>query len=283
MRSTEMKRERKKRMLPLVLVLSVCLSRSVFAQFTPYEIEKRNDWENYLKTARIIDRQQLSVQQGITRPWVLTLQKNGIVRKAIWKPIEGLHNGYCENWRWEIAAYRLDKYLGLNMIPPTVERRFKEVRGSLQLWIDSRMSLREKNSKDYAVPQNDVQSWNRMMSLQRAFDNLIANEDRHQGNFLITGDWRIILIDHSRSFRTSDQFTENLIFTENMRDGNLMMRQLPRTFIERIKTLDFEAIKDVAGSFLTDGEIQAMLKRRDLMLDEIDEIIGEHGLEEYFY
>lgn len=270
-------------MLPLVLVLSVCLGGSVFAQFTPYEIEKRDDWENYLKTARIIDRQQMSVQQGITRPWVLTLQKNGIVRKAIWKPIEGLHNGYCENWRWEIAAYRLDKYLDLNMIPPTVERRFKDIRGSLQLWIDSRMSLREKNSKDYAVPQNDVQSWNRMMSLQRAFDNLIANEDRHQGNFLITGDWRIILIDHSRSFRTSDQFTENLIFTENMRDGNLMMRQLPRTFVERIKTLDFETIKDVAGSFLTDGEIQAMLKRRDLMLDEIDEIIGEHGLEEYFY
>jgi hypothetical protein len=283
MRSTEMKRERKKRMLALVLVLSVCLSGSVFAQFTPYEIEKRDDWVNYLKTARIIDRQQLSVQQGITRPWVLTLQKNGIVRKAIWKPIEGLHKGYCENWRWEIAAYRLDKYLGLNMIPPTVERRFKEIRGSLQLWVDSRMSLREKNSKDYTVPQNDVQSWNRMMSLQRAFDNLIANEDRHQGNFLITPDWRIILIDHSRSFRTSDQFIENLIFTENMRDGNLMMRQLPRTFVERIKTLDFEAIKEVAGSFLTDGEIQAVLKRRDLMLDEIDGIIGVYGLEEYLY
>jgi hypothetical protein len=283
MRSTEMVRETKNQRLALVLVLTVCLSGSIFAQFTPYEIEKRDGWENYLKTARIVDRQQMSAQQGITRPWVLTLQKNGIVRKAIWKPIEGLHNGYCENWRWEIAAYRLDKYLDLNMIPPTVERQFKGIRGSLQLWIDSRMSLREKNSKDYAVPRNGVQSWNRMMSLQRAFDNLIANEDRHQGNFLITGDWRIILIDHSRSFRTSDQFTENLIFTENKRDGNLVMSQLPRTFVERIKTLDFEAIKAVAGSYLTDGEIQAMLKRRDLMLNEIAEIIGVYGLEDYLY
>jgi hypothetical protein len=283
MRSTEMIRERKKRILALVLVLTVCLGGSVFAQFTPYEIEKRDDWENYLKTARIIDRQQMSVQQGITRPWVLTLQKNGIVRKAIWKPLEGLHNGYCENWRWEIAAYKLDKYLDLNMIPPTVERRFKKIRGSLQLWVDSKMSLREKDAKATAVPQNDVQNWNRMMSLQRAFDNLIANEDRHQGNFLITGDWRIILIDHSRSFRTSDQFTENLIFTENMRDGNLMMRQLPKTFVDRIKTLDFEAINDAAGSYLTEEEIQAVLKRRDLILNEIDEIIGVYGREDYLY
>lgn len=270
-------------MTALLLALNVCLSGSLLAQFTPYEIEKRSDWENYLKSARIIAKKQLSVEEGITQPWMLTLVKNGVIRKAIWKPIEGLYKGFYENWRWEIAAYRLDKYLDLNMIPPTIERRFKGIRGSLQLWIDSKMSLREKNSQDFPIPQSVLQSWNRTMCLQRAFDNLIANEDRHQGNFLITDDWRIILIDHSRSFRTSDQFVDSLVFSRAFGDGLTIESQLPWSFVERIKTLDFDSIKETAGIYLTDGEIQAVLKRRDLMLTEIDHIVGAYGRDDVRY
>jgi hypothetical protein len=274
---------KEKRTLFWVLVLAVFLEGSILAQFTPYEIDQRDDWEYFLKTARIIEARQLSSQEGITQPWVLTLKKNKTVRKAIWKPIDGLFKGFFENWRWEIAAYRLDKYLGLNMIPPTVERRLWEIRGSLQLWIDSKMSLREKNSRNFFVPESDVLNWNRMLCLQQAFDNLIANEDRHQGNYLITDDWRIILIDHSRSFRTSDQFTKDLIFSENPRDGNRTMRQLPKSFVERIKALDFETIKNVAGRYLTSSEIESVLLRRDLMIERIDQMIGVHGPKDILY
>ena len=37
-------------------------------------------------------------------------------------PAWPLH-GYWESYKSEIAAYELDKLLGLDMIPPTVERR----------------------------------------------------------------------------------------------------------------------------------------------------------------
>ena len=278
-----MRRKRDKQSVVWMLALIFYLSGSLLGQFTPKEIAQRENWEDFLKTAKIIGSYQLSPQQGITQPWVLTLQKDGIVRKALWKPIEGLHKGFVENWRWEIAAYNLDKHLGLNMIPPTVERRFWGARGSLQLWVDSMMSLREKNAMNYDIPREKILDWNRTMCLQRAFDNLIANEDRHQGNFLITSDWRIILIDHSRSFRTSYPFTEELIFTETHKDGNMMMRQLPSAFVDRIKLLDFDSIKSVARNYLTHKEIKSVLMRRDLMLDEIDRIIGVFGLEDVLY
>jgi len=221
--------------------------------------------------------------RGITQPYVLTLEKDGIIQKAIWKPIEGLHKGYAENWRWEIAAYRLDKYLGLNMVPPTVERKHLQKRGSIQLWINAKTGLKERNGKNYVLPEKETSAWNRSMFLQRAFDNLIANEDRHLGNYLVTKDGRILLIDHSRSFRTSKKYTCDLNFSENYWDGNLIMRQLPISFIEKIENLDSNLLKNIAGHYLTDKEIEAVILRRALVLDEVNRIIGEYGSSDVLY
>jgi len=253
------------------------------AQFTPDEIAQREYWEDYLSTAKILTSRQMSRKRGITQPYVLLLEKDGIKHKAIWKPIEGLHKGFAENWRWEIAAYRMDKYLGLNMIPPTVERKHLQKKGSLQLWIQAKTGLDKKQTINYDWLQNEPSAWNRLMFLQRAFDNLIANEDRHLGNYLVTKDGRILLIDHSRSFRTSKEYTSDLIFSENHRDGNLMMRQLPVSFIEKIKALDVELIKEISGYYLTDKEIEAVLLRRDLVIDKINRIIGEFGPSDVLY
>jgi len=120
--------------LVLVLFATALFCGPSYAQFTSDELLQREYWEDYLNSAKILSSRQLSSKRGITQPYVLVLEKDGIIQKAIWKPIEGLHKGFAENWRWEIAAYRLDKYLGLNMIPPTVERKHLQKRGSIQLW-----------------------------------------------------------------------------------------------------------------------------------------------------
>ena len=45
------------------------------------------------------------------------------------------------------------------------------------------------------------------MSLVRVFDQLIGNIDRNVGNLLITSDWRIWAIDHTRAFRLTGRCT----------------------------------------------------------------------------
>ncbi len=254
------------------------------AQFTPEELAERTKREEFLKAAGITSFYQMKGREAVTEPWVLTLEKDGIKKQAMWKDIEGRKKtGYMENWKWEIAAYRLDKYLGLNMVPPTVEKRFRGNRGSCQLWVDYWIKATAKNEQKIKVPSYKVFYYNRATYLRWAWDNLIANPDRHTGNFFITKDWRIILPDHSRSFRTSKKFTKNLIYTEKHKEGPKVMKELPRAFFENLKALNFEAIKDVVGEYLTDKEIKALLMRRDLIIDEINKRIKELGEDKVLY
>jgi hypothetical protein len=253
------------------------------AQFTPEELAEREKWEEFLKTATIVGQKQQKSREAVTEPWELTLEKNEVTRKALWKNAEGRMKGYMENWRWEIAAYRLDKHLGLNMISPTVERRFMEQQGSCQLWVDYWIKAKDKNEQKIKVPSYKVFYYNRANYLRWAFDNLIANEDRHSGNIFITKDWRIILPDHSRSFRTSNKFTKNLIYTEKHKEGPKIMKELPRAFVEKLKSLNFELIKDIVGEYLTDKEINAVLLRRDLILEFVDERIKKLGEDKVLY
>jgi len=274
----------KKRLIVfLSFIIFLGISLLSVAQFTPEELAERAKWEDYLMTAQIVGQVQMGGREAVTEPWRLTLEKDGIKKDAIWKNPEGRMRGYIEGWKWEIAAYRMDKLLGLNMVPPTVEKRFQENRGSCQLWAESEMSLKTKEEKKIKPPSYKIGYWNRAIYLQRAFDNLIANEDRHQNQILITNDWRMILIDHSRSFRSSKKFTENLIYTEKHKEGPKLMSELPRAFVEKIKALNFQMIKDAVGEYLTDDEINAVLARKELVLKEIDRLIAKHGEESVLY
>lgn len=274
----------KKCLVPLFSFLIVLgFTSQSMAQFTPEEIAEREICEEFLKTATIVGQKQQKSRDAVTEPWELSLEKDGITRKALWKDAEGRMRGKIENWRWEIAAYRLDKYLGLNMVAPTVEKRFRGKRGSCQLWVDYWIKAKHKNEQNIKVPNIKVFSYNRATYLRWAFDNLIGNEDRTAGNIFITEDWRIILPDHSRSFRTSRKFTKNLIYTEKHKEGPKVMKELPRAFVEKLKSLNLEIIRENVGEYLTDKEIEAVLLRRDLILEVINKRRNELGEDQVLY
>jgi len=274
----------KKRILIfLLLIITLGFGLQSIAQFISEEVVEREKWEDFLQNAEVVEQNQMVSREAVTSPWVLTLEKDGVRKKALWKNPEGLMKGFLENWKWEIAAYRLDKHLELNMVPPTVERRFRGDRGSCQLWVDAKMSLKEKMEKNIDTPSYKVFYWNRALFLQRAFDNLIANEDRHQNQYLITEDWRMILIDHSRTFRTSKKFTSKLIYSEKGKESKYLMKELPRSFYEKLKALNPEVIAEVVGEYLTEKEVEAVLMRRDLMVQWIEDRIKQFGEDKVLY
>ncbi len=266
-----------------VIFILAAGTAGLLPQFTPAEIAERAKWEEFLGTAAVVDQEQLGGSGAVTKPWRLTLVKDGIKRRAIWKNALGMMHGYLEGWTYEIAAYRMDKHLGLNMVPPTVERRFRGDRGSCQLWIEDVTSLKKLIIEKRKVPADDMTAWDRAVYLHRAFDNLIANEDRNQGGFLITQDWRMILIDHSRTFRTFKKFTASLIFSDKSPGGPQLMKELPRAFVEKIRALDYGTIRGVVGEYLSDKEIQAILTRKALILQEIDKLIAQNGESKVLY
>lgn len=268
-------------LMAAVFVLGPALE--ALAQFTPEEIAEREKWEEFLATAEVVGQEQMVSREAVTSPWVLTLEKDGIRKRALWKNPEGRLLGFLENWKWEIAAYRLDKYLGLHMVPPTVEKRFKGNKGSCQLWVENVRSLRDIQQKDIKKPSYKIYPFNLALYLQRAFDNLIANEDRHLNQYLITEDWRMILIDHSRTFRTAKKFTTSLIYDEKYKEGPRLMSELPRSFYEKLKSLTPEVIKEIAGEYLTDKEIEATLLRKDLIVQWVENRIKQVGEDKVLY
>jgi hypothetical protein len=272
-----------KRAVVIILALAVALAaapRPAAAQFRPEEIVQREAREEFLLTADIVRSEPIG--EGVTKPFKLYLKKGDVEGKAAWKNPHGVMGGYLEGWQYEIAAYRLDKLIGLNMVPPAVEREFDGKKGALVLWVENRGSLLKIIEEKIRIPDEAIEHTEKMKWLTRAWDCLIANEDRTQQNFLYTDDWRVIIFDHSRAFRSTGEFVKQLMFG---RDGIKMssqgtpwlFRRLPRWFVEKVKGLTFESIKTAVGTALTDKEIRAIIARQALLVREIDDMVKEQG------
>ena len=260
-----------------LLLLGVALP--VWAQLTGDDLGQEEALLEFIKTAEVVNSHQLSPSEGVTEPYRLTLRDGDMERDVLWKNPSGRVKGFWEGWQYEIAAYRLDRYLGVNMVPPTAERRYDANRGSCQLWVTAWLNMRDKAAKKVDPPPEKVSDWNKAVYLQRAFDNLIANDDRHLGNILITEDWRMILIDHSRSFRSSKRHMKKLEFDPEDKP----MRKLPRSFVEGVKSLDDAKVRELVGDYLNDKEVEALLARKDLILAEVDRMIQEKGEDKVLY
>lgn len=259
---------------------------TLLGQFLPAEIAQRAEQEEFLKTAEIILAEP--VGQGVTNPWKLTLRKDGVEHWAVWKGVTSAPGGPPDEWRSEIAAYRLDKLLGLNMVPPVVERHFRGRAGALSTWVESPASLLDvvESGGAIQVPAAAIEQTNMMKYVCRLWDSLIGNDDRTQQNILFTTDWRTILIDHSRAFRSDGEFGKRLMYgargIKMLDDGAgnrrpFLFRRVPRGLIDRLKALDEAALREAVGTYLKRREIKAVLARRDLILAEVAEMIARDG------
>jgi hypothetical protein len=273
-------------LLSLLLALVFAAPGALLAQFKPEEIAQRGEMETFLRTADIVRSEPAG--EGVTHPFKLTLRKGEREFTAFWKNPSGMMNGYWEGWQYEIAAYRLDKLIGLDMIPVTVEREFEGKKGALSLYAEHKCSLLQLVEEKIPVPPEAGDRIEKMKWLTRAWDSLVGNDDRTQQNILYTDDWRTILFDHSRAFRSSDEYTRRLMYgadgIKKASDGHaFLFRRLPRRFYEKIEILTFDSIRSALGDTLNDQEIRSVLARRDLLVKEIDAQIRKTGEADVLY
>ncbi|MFB3855291.1 MAG: hypothetical protein ACE148_15920 [Vicinamibacterales bacterium] len=222
-------------------------------------IGRHAEFEQALRTAPI-DRIE-DIGTGVTRPRRAFFAAGSLAQSGIVKAVnEGPMAPYLDSYRAEIAAYELDRILGLDMVPPTVERRIDNELRSVQLWVENTRSL--KNVEGKPVPDQDA--WNRQIYRMRVFDNLIVNTDRNPRNVLIDPAWNIILIDHSRSF-----------------DGRISrmrydMTKIDREFLERVRRLDKKTLNERIGRYLQFG-VGPLLQQRDRIVSHFERLVREQG------
>ncbi len=102
------------------------------------------------------------------------------------------------------------------------------------------------------------------------FDNLIYNVDRNLNNILVTEDWRVYLIDHSRSFQSLKELQRPMI-------------RFSKSLLDAIQKLDEPSLKERLGRYLTTSQIRALLERRDLILERARDRIAESGADNVLY
>jgi len=235
--------------------------------------------EEFLSKAEITGSK--GIGKGITAPQKLTMELNGVTRYAVYKSIDDykalmkfedgrVDPNFQDTWKGEIAAYEIDKLMGLGMVPATVERTYKGAKGSVQFWVDSIMSEGERQKKKVRPP--DIERFNQMMYKTRLFDNLVYNTDRNLENLLINKDWELILIDHSRAFRPPD-------FLRSAKD----LDRFSRSALEGLARLNLQNLTEKAGPYLPKNQLEALLKRRDLILEQAKKLAAQKGEAAVYY
>jgi hypothetical protein len=230
--------------------------------------------ENFLTKAKIVSYRPFG--SGITRPLRVQLELDGIKHEAIFKSIDVRKDGaftlqdgtveidFQDSWQTEIAAYVVDRIIGLRMVPATVKRKIEARDGSMQWFVESMMPEADRLAKKLVAP--DAESWSQQTFDTRLFDQLIANVDRHLNNILVTKEFNLRLVDHSRAFRPN----------RALKDPDSLQR-FNRTLLEGMKKLEKKDLQKRLGDYLSAGQIDRLLQRRDAILKLAEQRVKEKG------
>jgi hypothetical protein len=179
------------------------------------------------------------------------------------------------NYRFNVAAYELDKLLGLDLVPPTVERFVDGRSASVTWWLDN-VAMSEVDRRRRGIDPSDPDSWSRQVHAVRVFDELISNTYRDTApplylnsvwdNLLITTDWTVWITDHTGAFRTRHE----------LHDPDSVVR-CPRTVLGRLRELNRERLQQALRRYLSSEQLDALEIRRALLVRHFDHLIGSRG------
>jgi hypothetical protein len=271
----------------VVLLLATALPVHTYAQTAataPAPQLTAEQMKHFLKNAKIVSSR--TTDRGVTAPKRLTLTDGVVTHDAIFqsvdekKMIANLGGGtrqastelnFVDSYRYNLAAYALAELLGLDhMMPVYVERRWSGSTGSIGWWVTTMMHESDRLKKKIQPP-NPVE-WNHQMYRMRVFTALVRDTDRNLTNVLITPEWKVFMIDFTRGFRLQPEL---------MYDKDLA--KMDRALWAKLETLDRGAVKQAVGDWLTGSELDAMMKRRDLLIAHFKKLIAEVGEDKVLY
>ncbi len=227
----------------------------------------------FLRTAAVTSEKEIST--GVTLPRKLTLEKDGTRAHAIFRTIdqEKTYETFAEgagerffrdSYLFEPAAYEMSRLLGLDNVPPATLRKVAGRAGSVQIWVE-RAQTEETRAKRKLEPPDPIR-WAKQAHVMNLFDQLVYNTDRTRNNILITPDWKIWMIDHTRAFRKIPTLLDDK-----------KVKQCDRVTYEHLKALDETTVRERLKDYLRKDEISALMKRRDLIVKKIEGLIVEKG------
>jgi hypothetical protein len=222
--------------------------------------------ERFLTEADVVRTRD--TKKGVTGSLRATLSDGKLTHDAQIQMVEeakrefrtdrGVEFDFRDSWEFNVAAYKIDRMIGLNMTPVSIERKHRSTPGAWTWWIDDVLMDEGEKLKQKAAPQNRL-AYTEQWAMMHVFDELIGNIDRNQGNIIYTKDWRLWLIDHTRAFRKHTDLKNPTKIT-----------RCDRQVFERLKALDLPTLKKELGRQLDEGQIKSLLARRDAIVKKLE-------------
>lgn len=235
--------------------------------------------ETFLSEARIVSERRTPNR---SYAWRVTLDDGTRTHEAAIEIEDGTTPGR-RNYRFNVAAYELDKLLGLHMVAPSVVRTIDGRPAAVTWWVDD-VAMMEQVRRAKKIEPPDAETWDRQMQAVRLFDELVSNRYRSVGpeqpappedgppldylwmELLITKDWRFWLIDQTGTFDTRKRLQHAETLT-----------RADRGLLRRLRGLNRNLLQNALASYLSAERLDALEARRVLLVKHFDALIARKG------
>ena len=151
------------------------------------------------------------------------------------------------------------------MMPVTVEREWEGTPGAMTWWIDD-VLMNEETRLDERRWPDDMQRYTQQYYRMLVFAELVYDTDRNLGNILYSSDWKLWMIDFSRAFRIWGEL-----------QGPQNVPQCARAVFDLMRGLTRTQLAEHTRPYLTSGEVDAVIERRDKLAEHFESLIEQKG------
>ena len=273
--SSGMRRHRLPRLV-LAVALAGCLAAVPLGADEPVPTDQQL---LFLKNAKVVKARPIG--KGVTGALRLTLTDGRLTHDAAFQAVDekasarDIREGrkragellFVDSYRYNIAAWELSRLLSLDgMMPATVERRHNGSIGALSWWVDDVLMDEAERERTNAAPAGGTVAMVRARQRMMVFAELVYDTDRNKGNVIYTRDWRVVMLDFTRAFRTQPTLRRPDVLSS-----------CDRNLLARLRALTKQDVTGAVGSQLLPAEVDAIMTRRELIVDHFDRLVKEKG------
>jgi len=236
------------------------------------ESVNRKEIEKYLKKAKVSESRSSGTR---TRSYWVDLDDGRIKRSGFLKYTHKPRPTIApDSYKYGLAAYVMDKLLDLNIIPPSVEREINGEKASLQLAVE--VMINEAGRRLNKIEPPDSENFYNALEEIKVFEYLVYSDslckEADLPDILITPQWKVWRVDFSEAFEPSPELIQGCQIT-----------RCSRKMYQNLMKLEDKAIRSKVKKYLNKEEINAVLKRKKLIIEKIDALIKEKGEEKVLF
>lgn len=236
----------------------------------------------FLASAEVVGEPEAFDPVAITGPLRVTLNDGERTVRAVFKDENRLYPLFRygdgreverakDSYRHEIAAFELATLLGLDIVPPCVERTIGSRTGSLCLWIEGARTEDERREAGLDPP--DAERFRNDIREVRLFQQLIADLDfSNIRNIVVDDVFRVYKVDSSMAF-----YPDHALLAE------LDSARLSSRIVAALEGLDRKTMNRSLKPWLYADQRSALWARRGAILERARKLAAERGDENVFY